>query len=212
MTAVEICNLALGRITQASIQSLDEENSVAALYCKMYYEQDRKSLLRAFPWNFALKRGRIAQLAGTPIGWAYRFALPRECIRVRQITTEGYAMDHRNPFRIPYEIEGADLLCNIKEPILVYTEDKETPNDFDPLFTDAFVLRMALDLCMPLSGDKELRAQINSEYLTAVKQAASVGSNENKLTIELGGGLVEAYYAADANELRSGGTLPGYVI
>lgn len=51
----EICNLALGHLGEAPIDSL-EEDTAAGRACALYYEQTRDAVLRSHRWNFAQTR------------------------------------------------------------------------------------------------------------------------------------------------------------
>ena len=59
VTAVSICNLALARLGDATIESLDDATAQAE-YCNLFYAQTRDEVLRSHPWNFAIARKALA--------------------------------------------------------------------------------------------------------------------------------------------------------
>lgn len=64
VTEVSICNMALSRIGHTTISALSDAND-AARQCNLHYEPSRDGLLRAHPWNFAMKRTRLITQAET---------------------------------------------------------------------------------------------------------------------------------------------------
>ncbi len=88
-TEVVICNRALSRLgTRATIQALDE-NSTEARTVSIWYAATRDTLLRAHDWNFARRRVMLAGQGAGPTGWAFRYALPTDCIRLLRIASAG---------------------------------------------------------------------------------------------------------------------------
>ena len=63
---IEICNLALIRIEQSTIASMDDK-SVQAQTCKAMYEQAKSSLLARYNWSFAIKKAKLAQIDNSAI-------------------------------------------------------------------------------------------------------------------------------------------------
>lgn len=65
VTEVSIANMALSRVGQHNqIAALSDSNE-AARQCNLHYEPARDALLRAHPWNFAIKRTKLITSAET---------------------------------------------------------------------------------------------------------------------------------------------------
>ena len=73
---LEIYNLALSRIGQDTLSSVDESSKAGRL-CRLHYALLRDAVLRAHPWNFAMRRVELAQVTFTPaFEYDYAYALP----------------------------------------------------------------------------------------------------------------------------------------
>lgn len=83
-SAIDICNSALARIGKsANISSLDPpESDPHAEACSIFFPLAKAEILEAFPWSFAVKRDTVALLAEKPLGYAYAYRLPSDCVRV----------------------------------------------------------------------------------------------------------------------------------
>src|SRR3546814_20215370 len=82
MNAVEVCNLALGRIGEGAsrpIQSLTEA-SEAARACNRVFASAMETTLRDFPWAFAQASVALAPVAQTVPGWEFSYAYPENCL------------------------------------------------------------------------------------------------------------------------------------
>ena len=148
--AVTICNIALGRIGQNRIMSLDDA-SPAARYCRLFYEPTRDEVLRSHPWNFAKKRVKLSKLADAPaFGWANAFQLPADCLRpIRVNQWEPYEADDN------YVIEGDQILTDQDEVELLYIAQIEDTSLFDSLFVKALSVQLAAVLVTTLTGSRE---------------------------------------------------------
>ena len=88
-TDVGICNLALtGHLGTTPISAIGESTK-AGQVCDLHYEAARDALLRAHPWNFAIKRVALAQdgtktteLEALEYEFDYGYALPADCLKV----------------------------------------------------------------------------------------------------------------------------------
>ena len=86
---IDICNRALSRLgTRATIAALSE-NSTEARTAAIWYATTRDALLRAADWNFARRRVALAELGTPPTGWAFRYALPTDCLRLLRLASTG---------------------------------------------------------------------------------------------------------------------------
>lgn len=111
---VEICNSALLKLGAERINALSENNKRARL-CNERFDALRKEVLRAHPWNFAIRRANLARLSTTPeYEYNFEYQLPTDCLRV--LETEA---DKDNPSGdilgnsyTKYKIEGRKLLTN----------------------------------------------------------------------------------------------------
>lgn len=159
MTAADICNQALARLGAEKILGL-EDGSKGARFCRLFYEQTRDEVLRSHPWNFAMKREVLSRLADEPMfDWSRRYQLPGDFVRLVQLNAYGEAEAARNS-----EIEGSTLLCDEETAQIRYVCRVEDAALFDPLFVEALAVKLASKLAQPLTGSRNLGAEILQEY------------------------------------------------
>lgn len=167
-SVVEICNNALIRIGSKTITSLTDGDKVANS-CNLIYEQTRDMLLRQHIWNFALARTQLASEVTSPaFGWSYSYPLPSGFIRVKEI--DG---DH------PYKIEGNYLLTNSSTIKFIYVRRIEDVTRFDPLFTEALILALAIRLSYILIGSNSREGALKEELQRVLFQAKQVDGQDD---------------------------------
>ena len=168
----EICNLALAKIGEPQILSLDEAIK-SARECKLVYNHMRRQLLRKSDWNFAITRVGLALLSEEPnYEFTYQFALPSDYLR---IITHSY--QEHSDFR--YKIEKDKLLCDEPTISIRYVFDNQDVSSFDDLFTECLILKLAAHLAVPIAGDEVLRDRMLEEYKMVAPSAESLDSQED---------------------------------
>lgn len=181
-TIVEICNRALALVGQSSIQALDQQGKAAAA-CNRLYGASRDGVLRAYPWNCAIRRARLAADTVKPAwGPARQFRLPEGpdeptpyCLRVWSVDGGDEAA---------WRIEGRAIATDLPAPLdIVYIGRIVDPALFDPLIAEAIAARLAMDLAVPLTENAALGerlAQLYRERLIEARRAdAQEGSVED---------------------------------
>jgi hypothetical protein len=177
---VEIANLALLRIGQRSIQSLDEQSNEAS-FARKLYDRTRRTVLRTHPWRFALKLQTLALETTTPPGYAYSYALPSDCLYAVEIVaaSSGYTTPAK------FELNGKSIWTDEPEAQLRYIRDVTDPNEFDDLFVDAFAYRLAAELAQPVAGKADAVGTMMQLYQFTLNlaRAASAGEAKKKLNV-----------------------------
>jgi hypothetical protein len=190
----DICNLALDRVGHSSITSLTQGTKAADL-CNRNYAQARNSLLRAHPWNFAIKRVTLAQSSTTPNHeFDYYHVLPADYLKVIRTNWEAdgttstavYGFPGMNGYAgesTPYRIEnvtdvGKCIATNEVTVKIEYTAKITDPEQFDPLFIDCLTLSIAMRVCMPLTDDASLLKAITDEFRSTMPSAQTTDAQE----------------------------------
>ena len=183
-SVVAVCNRALSKIgDELLILSLDD-NAKPARYCKALYADTRDFVLRSYPWRFALKRYVLAPLKEKPLfGYEYQFYLPSDCLRVWKMETNE-----------PYQVEGRCLLTNSKICRFIGISRVEDSSLFDPMFVEAFSLRLAVELAIPLTASVSLRDGLTKEYQQFVQHAKTASAMEGIQDVFIPQGWVEARF------------------
>ena len=155
-----IANLALAHLGESPVQSLDE-SSAASRACLLHYAQCRDEVLRAHRWNFAQDRAQLTQLSTAPaFGWSFQYALPALCLRVVEFndTEIGDVISET------FIIEGRRLLTNSATAKIVFIQRITDVSLFDPLFTDALAVKLAIKLSEVIRGASGKVQELVSAY------------------------------------------------
>ena len=152
LSSVEICNLALDQLKEDSISSIESPTTNIEVLCKRWYDQVRRAVLRKHPWNFAIKRASLAELATAPeFEYAKQFQLPSDYIRLLTVGTYG------NQKR--YQLENNKILIDDVSGLTAagalpirYIYDFTTVTQMDPLFIDVLAVELAIRISYQITG------------------------------------------------------------
>ena len=171
---VDICNLALDHLKQASITTLTAPTSNVEKICERHYDNTRKAALRMHTWNFAMKRVILAEMVTTPIwGYSNQFQLPSDYIRIASIGVDNSYKD--------YAIENGILMLNETSDGALkirYVFDNKSIETFDPLFVELLSLESALNISYPITGNPAVVARIQKMRDDKRREAFSVDGQE----------------------------------
>ncbi len=155
---IDICNKALQKLGRVRVSSLTED-SENAREINFAYDTIRRQALCAADWRFAEKRVALAADTTAPVwGYAVRYALPADCLRIRKVKNVGY----------PWEQVGDYIETDLTAPLyMAYTEDIEDTTVFTPGFVDFFATLLAIEVVEKLtqsgSSQDRLRDRLNKE-------------------------------------------------
>ena len=141
---VAICNHALDLLGADPIVSLDDDTQVGRL-CKRNYEPVRDAVLRAYPWNPAIRRAALPALADAP-AWGFLPVSP--CPRGRSRRPAFACCDRKRNrrARADYRIEGGRCSAMRAAASILYIAQITDPTRFGPLLADAIAARLAAEL------------------------------------------------------------------
>lgn len=156
----DICNLALGHLGEAPIESMDEDN-LAARACALHYATTRDEVLRSHRWNFATRRAELSRLDDTPaFGWSYQYPLPTDCLRVVEFNDTELGDVVSDEFLI----EGRNILTDSETAQIVYVRTETDVTKYDALFVKALALRLAVELSETIRGATSKTEQLTTAY------------------------------------------------
>ena len=105
LTEDELCRQAILRVGTAEQFG---PSSQAMLLAKSLYPQVRDALLLTGSWTWAMKSTTVAENLPRPeYKWAYRYAIPSDCLRVFRVNDQDYATGDA-----AWEVSGNFVLCN----------------------------------------------------------------------------------------------------
>jgi hypothetical protein len=174
---VEIANRALSRVGATRITSLTE-NSVNARAVNAVYAPLRDAELRAHRWSFAIKRAQLAADATAPaFGPAYAYPLPSDFLKLLPPDPNQHLNDM--DWRIEHHEGASCVMTDYAAPLNIrYIHRVTDPNKMDPLFREALAMRMARELCEPLTQSNTKIQLIDVDYRTAIAEARKANAFE----------------------------------
>ncbi len=164
ITPLDICNLALSRLGESPIAEINANGNLASRLCYMHYHPVRREVLCSNRWSFATVRTTLTSAEPGSAGddmHQCRHSLPTDCLRVLGVNARSWTL------------RGRAVYAPAREIKLLYIADVEDTALFEPLFTEALVLRLAWKLCIPLINSTTARQALGEEYQRiALPQAA----------------------------------------
>lgn len=195
---VSIANLALTELGDQIITSLTDDSDRARA-CSLFYVPTRDAVLRAHPWKFATTRLELAALEAEPVdtgdGFTFQYALPTDCAKIQATTLDAL----RSAWKVEANptTSGRVLLCNEDTLSIKYTKYVVDPAQFDPLFVEALVSRLASRLAIPIKSDAALAQKFWMSYMQKLAEARTFDSME---------GTNESFEVTDLIDVRVSGS------
>jgi len=171
---VDLANESLLLLGANTITSFNDDDSNAVLINR-FYASERDALLRSHRWNFAIGNANLASLEATPIvDWEFKFTLPTDpyCLRildVRTVTGDIY---------LDFAIQGRELYTEESTVDITYVQRVEDPTQFDALFYQALVFRLAWKMAYPVTRSSGTMTLMGQMYDSVVRDARTVDSQE----------------------------------
>jgi hypothetical protein len=157
---IDISNMALSNVgVRSRIASLSEASEEARV-CNLHYGLAVERCLTLFPWPFATRRQALALIETSPNSeWAYRFALPNDCVEARYI--EGSSRNIPVESKVPFQVEAAadlsqqTVLTDEPAPVLVYTTKNLGAGQYPAYFVNLVSWELAAAITLPLRLSEE---------------------------------------------------------
>ncbi len=168
-SSVEIANSALIKIGAERIVAMSDSNA-RALIMNEQYDKQRRRLLIAHPWNFAIQRLELAENAVVPInGWDHAYDLTTSVLRVLEVNDDS---------SVEWVVEGRQVLTNESECLIKYIKDITDTTQFSKYFEEVLALLMAADACVSLKGNATHAANLFAAYKQALSEARTMDAQE----------------------------------
>ena len=171
---VGICNSALIKLGASTIMSLTDGSKNANL-CNEQYDKLRDDLLRTHPWNFAIRRAKLAQLSEVPaFGFAHAYQLPAEWLRTVTVHDNDAGAG-----AVRYRIEGRRILADAPDIWLRYVAAVDDPNEMPIAFREALAWRIAADLAQAVTQSSTVQEAMLQGFRPALATAKSIDAIED---------------------------------
>lgn len=177
---IDICNLALDRLGQASAASINPPETTQEIICARHYDKTRRKLLRAYIFNFSKKYDTLTKdpLKVPAFGFANAFSLPNDFLRLLALGDSTVEKDIQRRF---YDFSEGFIFTDASigdELQITYIKDAILVGQFDALFVDSFVLMLAADMAYKFSLKPSLVKAIRDELGESLVAAAAVAGQE----------------------------------
>jgi hypothetical protein len=179
---VSIANLALSWLGLDPIVSL-EDDSKSANKINANFAPIRDAVLEDRDWTFAMERFALNKEAEAPaFGYTAKYLLPAKVLRGVTANDDGgtvdafaYSVGLAGSSRLDWVKEGRSILANttadtVNILAVVQVEDVAL---WSPGFCQAVAARLAADLCVPLTENRSLQADLWKLYTDKLRDAAA---------------------------------------
>lgn len=196
---VTLWNLAITRLGHEQISS-ETENTKAGRLVRLHWPIVRDGVLRAHPWNWAIRRATLSTLNVTPNHeFTYAHALPTDPFCLKVIRTnyeaEGYSstavygypgLVGYGALPVEYRIETISvsgtpvraILSNESSMKIEYIARIEDVSQYDDLFVDAAAAKLAAELAIPLTDNQAAAKTMMELYQAKMAEARIVDAQE----------------------------------
>lgn len=176
--------------------SLVDEGKIAMV--NSLYASSRDEVLRAYTWNFAMKRSGALSTTTTPnFGFAYAFTLPADCLRVVELHNSTSA----------WRVENSLLLTDDASAKVRYIAQITDTTKFSANYTNTLVYNFASKLAFPIANQPAMSQHYYDLYQKTLAEAKVTEAQEAVPVIEivnLALGLIgiSSIAALDDNQIR----------
>ncbi len=177
MTKTQVCNLALDLIRSSPMANFEDTTNAEGRYLNRNFEHVSRTIMRAYPWNFAKEFREIAADAIAPaFKWSYAYTLPAGWARV--IPPTRYGARYGEP--IPHEIVGNKLLTNEPAPlrVVLVMDRSANPGVWDDLMTEMVRCTLALGMANKFTGKSKFVELASQLLAQATAKAEEIDAYE----------------------------------
>lgn len=185
---VEIVNMALAHLGEGSITSLTQ-NSQPARIANTYWSTARDTVLRDFPWPFALRRASLAVVtdysdSDDPYEWTYAYRYPADALRILRLETASGMRAPTATTRPRHDLisdtTGTLLRTDLEDAVLYYVARETNTERYPPDMVLALSYLLAALMAPSLTGGDStaLGPRHYTLYQLAIRNAWANALNE----------------------------------
>lgn len=219
LTEIQIANMALARLgntnalagttTISGIPVIGSASfTIEGQQVRTFYTPARESVLRDYPWSFAMKMAVMSLRAtddGTQVWsgrWTYEYLYPTDALLIRAIRFPGEARDNPKPnaFEITSTSSDRFIHTNVAVDedggaIAEYTLNVNTVGLYsdDPKFVSALAWRLAFEMAPGLGADASKQQAAWQAYRVELLSAQRSDANEEIFPESPDGDFVTAH-------------------
>lgn len=155
-TKIDLCSEALLKIGENAITSFNDDSAAAQISGKLY-DIIADNLLCLHTWRFALKKYTLTKLVNGD------FLIPTDILRV-------IACDCSR-----YEVMQNKIICDT-DKIEITGIARVNTEDFPSYFVAPLVTKLAMEFCIPLTGNQNSFAILNALFENEIRTAKFIDS------------------------------------
>ncbi len=148
LTKIDLCSMALLKIGEQPIQSLMDDTASATL-CRTLFDTITDALLAAYPWRFACRQYSLTRNTDGD------FLIPADVLRVLQCN--GDVIGNR--------------INSDSDSLSILAITRVTPDAFPSYFVGTLVTKLAMEFCIPLTGDQTVFRMLAALYESELQSA-----------------------------------------
>lgn len=182
------------------ITSLSDGTPLANLGANRY-EEIRDELLRGHPWNFSVKRAKLARLSETPsYEYQYTYSLPDLWMRTILVADN----DHGDGY-IDYKEEDGKILTSAEDVYMKYVSKVTNPNIMTPDFRELIAMQLAIEGAINITNSKSMADRWEKKFDKAIIKAKSTDSLSDRPDIRPQGSWVNQRFRSSGFNHWGGG-------
>lgn len=185
-TKLDVINLALINIGSQPINSLDDDKKNINLI-RFYYDIVKQGELRAYNWNFAITRAKLAALstdAITDYSILHQFPVPTDFLKLLFVDAWAgqfnYIPDYYgNGYNTSYyRLEGNNIVTYSSSPLFIKYIKNVDETNFDPLFVDVLACALSIKISDGLVQNTQKLQASYQMYQAAIQKALRANAFE----------------------------------
>ncbi|MBD5400141.1 hypothetical protein HDR61_00095 [bacterium] len=154
LTKIDLCSMALLKLGEAPIQSLADDSASAQL-ARTLFDTVIDNLLTSHVWRFACRSFELTKNTDGD------FLIPVDCLRV--VKCDG-------------DIRG-NKIFGPGNTMTIIGLTRVAPEAFPGYFASVAATRLAMEFCIPLSGDQTVFRMLTALYETELQSAKFIDSS-----------------------------------
>lgn len=180
---IDIWNTSLSHIGHRATVQDPNESSVEANHCRRFYPIALDVALERYAWSVATMRAPLAEVENPVDHWAFAYALPNDCVKMRAVLPPECADDSMvQDFVIEAAADGTPILyTNMQDAVGRYTYRMTNTTRFTPMLVMTLSYDLAALLVGPIPKDPKLKQVMTNaaEYYVGLAGAADANAGRS---------------------------------
>lgn len=152
-TKIDLCSMALLKLGENPIQSLTDDSAPAKL-SRTLFDTVMDSLMSMHPWHFAVQSINLVKNTDG------NFLIPADVLRI---------------LKTPGNIMGNRIVAD-PDSITIIAVVRKTPDVYPSYFISVAATRLAMEFCMPLTGNQNIYRMLVALYESELQTAKFIDS------------------------------------